>query len=907
MTLNENANYKTNKRGLTEMPELGSIFYSGSSEKKPLEYCLEQANESKHNFVVALDYYCFNNKTKVFGSYKSCEDYWRNVITEMKEHGTQICSYEIITENTKVKLFADLEWPLNWHSVDEVKQKFESLLLEVDSKMNVKQLLYTNASDVITNKGSLHVVHPFVIFENIDDHLRFMNAVYNIISSQNNWHFLDETDKSYMTKTFIDFQVYNKNRQMRLPFSCKMNSKGENKRPLIPSELSDFIETNNGNYKRIIEYCITAVPSELKTMDVSDFPSENNCRKRAVWNKELIKNALEASGIHDVTVACLKNDGRLVQLRNKTKNRVCVINGEDNKSDNAYLTIEDNALYYSCFDEKCKGQKKKIYELRVPDNHLSDNLPLSKHVMLYEKAKQRIMVITFQIKESLEREKEIDREIKRIHRKKKKDEEDKRQWRELEDEMTENLHKREKLEREKQQTMKAWEMTMLDDLNNYMVVITGTAKPYILYRETSRTKMFGKSVNWQDKYFPEFKNAFDNYAIMTCDGKPKRKSLISYWLEWAGRRTYQLQDCYDGEVPDNSFNTWTGLQITRDLAFTKGTQDISYFIKFIKSAWCNDEPERFEYLMNFLASVVQFPCKKLRKSIVLQGNEGTGKGTVVQCMGAIVGKKHFFHPSSPEDLFGSFTYLLDDKVLVFADELIWGGNKDYSGVFKKLISEESRVSNEKFKPQRVVRNLCNWICASNNDWVVPAGSRARRWVVYKVNNLFYSLSPEEKHNLINVCPFSVAKFLYSRDISNWDSNEDIITEGLIEQKIRTMDSVHSWFKSKLDNDDLEAQYCKQDLYDEYARSSGPCKKVAYKSFWLDMAKVAIWKETRVTKNYTNKKVRGIVFATRNELINKFNEVYGCNIINAYEDEQSDRNEIVVVSDEENEIPLPLRL
>ena len=62
----------------------------------------------------------------------------------------------------------------------------------------------------------------------------------------------------------------------------------------------------------------------------------------------------------------------------------------------------------------------------------------------------------------------------------------------------------------------------------------------------------------------------------------------------------------------------------------------------------------------------------MKTSIVLQGSEGTGKGMIVQLLAKIVGNIHFFQPSSQDDMFGSFNYMMDNRLLCFADEMFWG-------------------------------------------------------------------------------------------------------------------------------------------------------------------------------------------------------------------------------------------
>ena len=67
-------------------------------------------------------------------------------------------------------------------------------------------------------------------------------------------------------------------------------------------------------------------------------------------------------------------------------------------------------------------------------------------------------------------------------------------------------------------------------------------------------------------------------------------------------------------------------------------------------------------------------------SLVLKGEEGEGKGMVIQVFAKIIGERHFLQPTSQEEVMGEFKEGRDGKLLVFADEMFWGGEKKKSSV-----------------------------------------------------------------------------------------------------------------------------------------------------------------------------------------------------------------------------------
>ena len=82
-----------------------------------------------------------------------------------------------------------------------------------------------------------------------------------------------------------------------------------------------------------------------------------------------------------------------------------------------------------------------------------------------------------------------------------------------------------------------------------------------------------------------------------------------------------------------------------------------------------------------------------------------------------------------------------------------------------------------------MNNESNWLIASNEDWIVPAGTKERRFLVLNVKDDVLDYSFEQKESLANVCPFSLAAYLYNIDLTGWDSTKIIDTPGLEDQKM----------------------------------------------------------------------------------------------------------------------------
>jgi hypothetical protein len=100
--------------------------------------------------------------------------------------------------------------------------------------------------------------------------------------------------------------------------------------------------------------------------------------------------------------------------------------------------------------------------------------------------------------------------------------------------------------------------------------------------------------------------------------------------------------------------------------------------------------------------------------------------------GALFGQ-HFLHLSDARHLTGNFNAHLRDSCLVFADEAFYAGDKQHEGQLKRLVTEPTLMIEAKYANAVSVRNCLHLIVASNDDWVVPAGTDERRFFVLDVS------------------------------------------------------------------------------------------------------------------------------------------------------------------------------
>src|SRR5262249_43740134 len=209
----------------------------------------------------------------------------------------------------------------------------------------------------------------------------------------------------------------------------------------------------------------------------------------------------------------------------------------------------------------------------------------------------------------------------------------------------------------------------------------------------------------------------------------------TFWLRDPGRITYDSVTFRPNpktasDKPEvlsgNRLNLWRGFGVFPCKRSWKLMHDHIYNVLGA------GDPKAGLYIERWLAYTVQHPDVVGETVLVLQGDEGTGKGTLARAMLRIFGP-HALPVSQSKHLTGGFSGHLQHCCFLFLDEAFWAGDVQAEGRLKNLITEKTITIEPKYFAPFQVPNLLHILISSNNDWVVPAGPHARRYAVFKVS------------------------------------------------------------------------------------------------------------------------------------------------------------------------------
>lgn len=246
---------------------------------------------------------------------------------------------------------------------------------------------------------------------------------------------------------------------------------------------------------------------------------------------------------------------------------------------------------------------------------------------------------------------------------------------------------------------------------------------------------------------------------------------------------------------DGYLNLWRGFSV----APRKDAGSYAVFRDHLLNNICEGDEGLFRWVFGWFAHLLQRPRERIGTALVVRGKMGTGKTKLGEVIGALI-RSHYFAVDDPRYVTGQFNAHMASCLLLQAEEAVWAGDKAAEGRLKGLVTSKFQmIENKGIDPIRL-DNFVRLLMTSNEDWVVPAGKDERRFCVLDVNprcaqNTGYFQEMDEE--LANGGDEALLYDLLNFDLSAIDLRKIPRTGALLEQKLRSLDSVESWWVDRL--------------------------------------------------------------------------------------------------------------
>ena len=298
---------------------------------------------------------------------------------------------------------------------------------------------------------------------------------------------------------------------------------------------------------------------------------------------------------------------------------------------------------------------------------------------------------------------------------------------------------------------------------------------------------------------------------------PKWYEVSQIWLTWPQRRQY----LDDGLVfaPGQPLEWNGGLNRWRGFAIEPKQGDWAPLRDLIEQVLCGGNTELSEYLLNWLAHLVQKPGVLIGSCIALRSDhEGAGKGTLGHTVGSFFGRNYAYIQRG-QDFTGRFNGSLAECLFSVLDEAMFAGDHEASEMLKTLVSDDQRRSEQKNLPVEYIQNHINLMVFGNNEWLVRTGLKNRRFVYINVPEIyppddpywkqFYVEQDHPYHSGVKrkMAPLPMRQAmlhaLLHRDISKFDPRAipHTLEEG--RQKVLSMSGVQGFIYAFLQDGEIE--------------------------------------------------------------------------------------------------------
>lgn len=327
----------------------------------------------------------------------------------------------------------------------------------------------------------------------------------------------------------------------------------------------------------------------------------------------------------------------------------------------------------------------------------------------------------------------------------------------------------------------------LDRMNDTYWAVDDAGKFKIMYQKVDPTfdpprRYWVRAGKW------DFADMLMNKRVQVGEGT---QPISEAWLKWAGRRTAEGV-VFDPEREHKGFlNLWTGWSVEP----RKG--DWSYLREVVSDIAAAGDADVDAYIMDWMASMVQRPGRPGEVALCLQGEKGTGKGTLGRALAKLAGR-HGLHITSPEHLTGRFNVHLRDVICLFADEAVTPYDQAANSRLKGIITEPTLTFEGKGANAESGKNLIHVIMASNDDWFLPMSwADERRYLVQRVSSsrrgdstFFGKVHDQIENGGLGAMLWD----LLHRDITSFRPQSNLPkTKAAADQKVRSMGPIAAWW------------------------------------------------------------------------------------------------------------------
>ena len=211
--------------------------------------------------------------------------------------------------------------------------------------------------------------------------------------------------------------------------------------------------------------------------------------------------------------------------------------------------------------------------------------------------------------------------------------------------------------------------------------------------------------------------------------------------------------------------------------------------EFIHTVICNNNLALFDYLVRYLAHMLQHPEEKPGIMVVFLSGQGTGKGTFYKLLGRVWSRTSL-QVSDIGEVIGQFNAALERNYVVCMDEALFAGDKKSLDKLKSLVTEPTCRIEQKHQPSRTIDSYHRLFAASNHNHFAHVDKDDRRFLfirlssVHKQDQVYFDSVNDalEDDNVIAAMMYD----LLNLDLTGFNIRKRPLTEEHLNQRLQSL-------------------------------------------------------------------------------------------------------------------------
>lgn len=220
--------------------------------------------------------------------------------------------------------------------------------------------------------------------------------------------------------------------------------------------------------------------------------------------------------------------------------------------------------------------------------------------------------------------------------------------------------------------------------------------------------------------------------------------------------------------------------------------------EFLHTVICNNNVALFDYLIRYLAHMLQRPEEKPGIMIVFLSGQGTGKGTFYKLLGRVWSRTSL-QVSDIGEVIGQFNAALERNYVVCMDEALFAGDKKSLDKLKSLVTEPTCRIEQKHQPSRTIDSYHRLFAASNHNHFAHVDKDDRRFLfirlssVHKQDQVYFDAVNDALDN-----DAAIAAMMYdlvNLDLTGFNIRKRPLTEEHLSQRLMSLNGFERlWFE-----------------------------------------------------------------------------------------------------------------